>query len=83
MAHSDERLEIRSFPAQDETFRSDVQAAIARSRERALRGRHLVVAVGDELRARYPAVEIREQNPLASLDQHVLRLYVYRDGRVA
>jgi hypothetical protein len=78
-----EELELRCFPAGDGPFAAEVQAAIARSRERLLTGRRLVETVRRELAMRYPDVAIHQRDSLGELGPEPPRLYVYRDGRIA
>jgi len=75
--------EIRSYPADDVTFAADVHDALVRSRATIAAGRELLEAVRRDLRARYPSVEIHEQDSLAALSQPSSRWYVYRDGKIA
>ena len=75
--------ELRCFPAGDDRFRAEVQAAIARSRERLLTGRRLIETIRRDLAMRYPDVVVHERNPLGELGPEPQRLYVYRDGRIA
>jgi hypothetical protein len=75
--------EIRSYPSDDAMFAADVQEALARSRATLAAGRELLEAVRRDLRARYPSVEIREQDSLAALSDYPSRWYVYRDGKIA
>ena len=75
--------DIRCFPTADDVFRADVQASIGRSREAVASGRRLIEAVRRDLAARYPAVAIQPQDPLADFGIEGERWYVYRDGRIA
>ena len=74
---------VMCFPNQDEAFRADVQASIARSRAALSTAHGLLDAVRLDLRERYPQVVVRKQDELASLDPDEERWYVYRDGRIA
>jgi hypothetical protein len=74
--------EIRTYPLADQDFQTDVQATIARSRQRIRAGHRLLETVRRDLANRYPSIAIHEQDSLASVDDTV-RWYVYRDGRIA
>jgi len=75
--------EIRSYPSDDAIFAADVREALVRSLATLAAGRELLEAVRRDLRARYPSVEIREQDSLAALSDYSSRWYVYRDGKIA
>ena len=75
--------EIRSYPSDDALFAADVHETLARSRATLAAGRELLETVRRDLRARYPSVEIREQDPLAALSDSESLWYVYRDGKIA
>lgn len=75
--------EIRAYPSSDAAFAADVLETLARSRATLAAGRELLEAVRQDLRTRYPRVEIREQDSLAALSDVSSRWYIYRDGKIA
>jgi hypothetical protein len=79
----DRPIHVRCFPDRDEAFRSDVQAAVARSRLLITDGRRLLDTVRQDLAGRYPAVVIHRRDELAELGPDDELWYVYRDGRIA